>query len=87
MPGLLMAKLSSMPTMSRVCVMPSLCFSAIWLIRPKTLDSMNSISPSNICALLAKWRYRAASDTASLAASAAVVIFSPFGCSSIAARA
>jgi hypothetical protein len=33
----------------------------IWLTSVKTLLSMNSISPSNICALLAKWRYSAAS--------------------------
>jgi hypothetical protein len=31
----------------------------------KTLCSMKSISPSNICALLAKWRYSAASLTPS----------------------
>ena len=46
---------------------------------------MNSISPSYIFALLGKCRYSAASDTTSRAASAAVVIFSGFGASSIAA--
>jgi hypothetical protein len=51
----------------------------------KTLLSMKSISPSNICALLAKWRYSAASLTSSRAASAAVVMRSAPGCSSISA--
>jgi hypothetical protein len=53
--------------------------SVIWLIREKTVCSMNSIRPSNICALLAKWRYRAASLTSSRAASAAVVMRSAAG--------
>src|SRR5882757_3387661 len=55
------------------------------LIRPKIEVSMNSIRPSNIWALLAKWRYSAASETSSLAASAAVVTFSPRGSSSMVA--
>ena len=44
---------------------------------------MNSIRPSNIWALLAKCRYRAASETSNSLAKAAVVTFSPFGFSSI----
>ena len=59
--------------------------SPIWLMSVNTLDSMNSISPSNICALLAKCRYSAASLTCSRAASAAVVMRSAPGCSSIVA--
>jgi len=50
---------------------------------PNTLVSMKSISASNICALLAKWRYSAASLTSSRAASAAVVMRSAPGCSSM----
>jgi hypothetical protein len=49
------------------------------LISVKTVCSMKSIRPSNICALLAKCRYSAASETDSLAASAAVVIRSAAG--------
>jgi hypothetical protein len=68
------------------CCAPEVSRSTTWLIKVKTLDSMNSIRPSNICALLAKWRYRAASLTDSLAASAAVVMRSAPGCSSICAK-
>ena len=50
-------------------------------------DSINSIKPSNIWALLAKCRYRAASDMERRRARAAVVIFSPRGSSSICASA
>src|SRR5262249_33857457 len=60
---------------------------AIWLISVNTLCSMNSIRPSNICALLAKCRYRAASLTSSRAARAAVVMRSAPGCSSMVASA
>ena len=56
---------------------------AILLTSANSVDSMNSIRPSNICALLAKCRYSAASETSSFAASAAVVIRSPRGASSI----
>ncbi|MNN98434.1 hypothetical protein D3C81_2178260 [compost metagenome] len=59
---------------------------AIWFTSVKMLVSMNSISPSNICALLAKWRYSAASDTSRRAARAAVVMRAACGCSSISAR-
>jgi hypothetical protein len=55
----------------------------ILLMNENSVVSMNSIRPSNICALLAKCRYSAASDTSSLAASAAVVTFSLRGFSSI----
>ena len=38
------------------CARRSASRSTIWLTRVKTVCSMNSIRPSNICALLAKWR-------------------------------
>ncbi len=67
------------------CASP-LPFSAVILLtRPKMVSSMNPIRPSNIWALLAKCRYRAASDTSSFAASAAVVMRSAAGVSSICA--
>ena len=38
------------------CATPSVVSVVILLTSEKSVDSMNSISPSNICALLAKWR-------------------------------
>ena len=61
---------------------PTICCTSV-----KTDCSMNSISPSNIWALLAKWRYRAASLTLRWAARAAVVIRSAPGFSSMEANA
>ena len=61
--------------------------STIWLMSENTDCSMKSISPSNICALLAKWRYKAASLTSRRAARAAVVMRSAPGCSNMAASA
>src|SRR3989338_5312048 len=85
MPRFFCAKLSSIAMIASTCRKPLFSSWVILLIRPNTVCSINSISPSNICALLAKWRYSAASESPSFAASAAVVIFSPLGCSSICA--
>ena len=85
MPGFFSANWISMATMRPAWDGPGGSRSAIWLISVKTLCSMNSIRPSNICALLAKWRYSAASLTLKRAASAAVVMRSAPGCSSICA--
>ena len=86
MPGFFSPKPSSTVTMRPACCAPEGSRSTIWLISVNTLDSMNSIRPSNIWALLAKWRYSAASLTDRRAASAAVVMRSAPGCSSICAR-
>ena len=83
MPGFFSPNCSSTVSTLRTCTTASLSRSPIWLTSVKTLLSMNSIRPSNICALLAKWRYSAASLTSSLAASAAVVMRSAPGCSSM----
>ena len=87
MPGFFSANWISMATMRPAWPWPAGSRSAIWLIRVKTLCSMNSMRPSNICALLAKCRYSAASLTSSRAARAAVVMRSEPGCSSIVASA
>ena len=87
MPGFFSANWISIATMRAAWAAPAGSRSAIWLIRVKTLCSMNSIRPSNICALLAKWRYSAASLTSSRAARAAVVMRSAPGCSSMVASA
>ena len=61
--GVLLAELQqhARATLLRLHAAPSVSRSTIWLTSVKTLCSMNSIRPSNICALLAKWRYSAAS--------------------------
>lgn len=74
MPLLRSEKVSSMFTMRRACPMPWGSADAIWLTSVNMVCSMNSIRPSNICALLAKCRYSAASETCMRAARAAVVI-------------
>src|SRR5450755_1331879 len=84
-PGFFSAKPSSTVTICAACAAPSVDSVVMRFSNEKSVDSMNSISPSNICALLAKWRYSAASETSRRAASAAVVIFSPRGDSSIVA--
>lgn len=56
MPGFFAAKLSSIMPIARAWSTPSGSFAAIWLISPKNVSSMNSISPSYIWALLAKCR-------------------------------
>jgi hypothetical protein len=60
--GVLLAELQQHHAMRCACSEPD-SRSVIWLTSVKTLLSMNSIRPSNICALLAKWRYSAASLT------------------------
>ena len=57
------------------------------VMRAKMLSSMKSISPSNMRALLGKWRYSAASETPTWRASAAVVIRLPLSSSSMMANA
>ena len=86
MPGFFSAKASSISTSFSVCRRPLASSSEMRLASENTVFSMNSISPSYICALEAKCRYSAASETSSLAASAAVVMRSHFGASSICAR-
>src|SRR3990172_3458452 len=83
MPGFFSANASSISTSFDACLRPSVSFCAILLASVKTEFSMNSIKPSYIWAFEAKWRYSAASETSSFSASAAVVIFPHFGCSSI----
>src|SRR6266581_303404 len=83
MPGFFSAKLSSEERIAWACFRPFSSSAVILFTRPNSVCSMNSIRPSNICALLAKCRYSAASDTSSSLARAAVVTFSPFGFSSI----
>src|SRR5450631_500203 len=84
-PGFFSAKASSTVTICAACAAPSVDSVVMRFTSEKSVDSMNSISPSNICALLAKCRYSAASETSRRAASAAVVTFSPRGDSSIVA--
>src|ERR1700682_5144978 len=84
-PGFFSAKPSSSVTICAACAAPSVDSVVMRFTIEKSVDSMNSISPSNICALLAKWRYSAASETSRRASSPAVVIFSPRGDSSIVA--
>src|SRR4029079_14260821 len=86
-PGFFSANASSISTSFAAWRSPSASSVVIRFARVNTELSMNSISPSYICALDAKWRYRAASETSSFSASAAVVIRSHFGCSSICASA
>src|SRR5688572_12064523 len=83
MPGFFSAKTSSISSSLSACLRPSASSAVILLASVKTELSMNSMSPSYICALQAKWRYSAASETSSFSASAAVVILPHFGCSSI----
>ena len=56
------------------------------VIRSKMVSSAKAIKASNILALLGKWRYNAASDTPTEAASFAVVNRAPGWDSSICAR-
>ena len=86
MPWLRSPNCNSMAMMRAAFWAPSPSRSMIWFTRPNTVWSMKSSRPSNIWALLAKWRYSAASLTCNLAARAAVVTRSPPGCSSIWAR-
>ena len=87
MPGFFSPNCSSRPTSLRQRASGSDSRSASWPMRPNTDCSMNSIRPSNIWALLAKWRYSAASLTSRRAARAAVVTRSAPGCSSMVASA
>src|SRR5437868_3457933 len=87
MPGFFSVKASSISVSFSTCLRPSASSCVMRLASVKTEVSMNSIRPSYICALEAKWRYSAASETPRLSASAAVVIFSHFGASSICASA
>jgi hypothetical protein len=56
MPGFFCAKPRSVVTVDSICFIAS--FSSAWILftSVKTVCSMNSMSPSNICALLAKCR-------------------------------
>ena len=56
MPGFFSPNCSSTAAIFCAWAEPEGSRSTIWLTRVKTLVSMNSMSPSNICALLAKWR-------------------------------
>ena len=84
-PGFFSPNCKSTVTICAAFWAPSPSLSAIWLINVKTACSIKSIKPSNIWALLAKWRYKAASLTPSLEANNAVVTRSAPGCSSICA--
>ena len=83
MPGFFSAKVTSRVRMrwQRSAVLMSSWM--MRLMRMNSVSSINLISPSNILALLGKWRYSAASDTPTSRASAAVVIRSPGPDSSI----
>ncbi|CSC18937.1 Uncharacterised protein [Vibrio cholerae] len=87
-PGLRSAKASSSCITKRMRLSVSFSSSKMRLIRDIKDSSINSIKPSNIRALLGKWRYSAASDTPTCLASFAVVMReAPSLDSSISARA
>src|SRR6185503_15525614 len=86
-PGFFSANASIISTSFEAWRSPSASSAVILFASVNTEVSMNSIRPSYICAFDAKWRYSAASETSSFSASAAVVIFPHFGCSSICASA
>ena len=56
MPGFFSANDSSITTVCSACATPSVCSVVILLMNENSVVSMNSIRPSYIWALLAKWR-------------------------------
>ena len=65
--------------MCSICTRPS-CSLGLHLVDDgEEAGLMNSMRPSNICALLAKWRVEGGFGTIQFAARAAVVIFRPSG--------
>ena len=55
-PGFFWAKPSSVVTVDSICFIASVSSAWILFTSVKTVCSMNSIRPSNIWALLVKWR-------------------------------
>ena len=84
-PGLRSTKVMTNKIMSWQRWLASLCSCKIWLIRLNRVCSAYSISPSSILPLLGKCRYKAASETPTCLARAAVVMRPPgFDCNMMA---